>query len=72
MSGMVRLWACVALVLVSDPAVAMSGRSVEVPINEAGDVPVADIVAGLARASGVAIDRPPAGMTLSTRGSLAP
>ncbi len=64
----IRMWACVALVAVSGPVHAMSGRSVEIPIGEAGDVPVAEIVARLARASGVPIDRPPAGLTLSTRG----
>jgi pimeloyl-ACP methyl ester carboxylesterase len=60
--------ACVALVVLSGQAVAMSGRSVEIPINESGDVPVAEIVTRLARASGVVIVRPPAGLTLSTRG----
>jgi len=68
MSVGVRMWACVVFVVLSGPAEAMSGRSVEVAINAAGDVPVAEIVAGLARASGVAIDRPPAGLTLSTKG----
>jgi predicted alpha/beta hydrolase family esterase len=41
---------------------------VEVPINDAGDVAVAEIVERLARASGVAVDRPPAGLALSTKG----
>src|SRR5262249_29234775 len=50
------------------PALAWSGRSVEVPINEAGGVSVAEIVRRLARAGGVAGDRPPAGLTLSTKG----
>ena len=52
----------------SVPSVASSGRSVEVPINDAGDVAVAEIVARLAQASDVAVERPPAGLTLSTRG----
>ena len=46
----------------------MSSRSVEVPIGESGDVQVAEIVARLAQASGVSIDRPPASLTLSTKG----
>jgi pimeloyl-ACP methyl ester carboxylesterase len=46
----------------------MSGRSVEIPVNETGDVSVAEIIGRLAWASGVEIDRPPAGLTLSTRG----
>jgi pimeloyl-ACP methyl ester carboxylesterase len=62
------MWACVGLAILSGPVRAMSARSVEVPIGESGDVQVAEIVAQLARASGVAIDRPPIGLTLSTRG----
>jgi pimeloyl-ACP methyl ester carboxylesterase len=62
------LCAWVALVVSSGPLVAASERSVEVPIGEAGDVQVAEIVAQLARASGVPIDRPPTSLTLSTRG----
>jgi pimeloyl-ACP methyl ester carboxylesterase len=62
------MWACVALVLFTGSALAMSARSVEVPIGEAGDVQVAEIVARLARASGVPIDRPSASLTLSTKG----
>jgi pimeloyl-ACP methyl ester carboxylesterase len=41
---------------------------VEVPIGQAGEVQVAEIVARLARASGIPIDRPPASLTLSTKG----
>lgn len=43
-------------------------RTVEIPLGAAGEVPVAEIVARLARASGITIERPPAGLTLSTRG----
>ncbi len=63
-----EMWACVALVAFSGPVGAMSARSVEVPIGVSGDVQVAEIVARLARASGVPVDRPPAGLTLSTKG----
>jgi pimeloyl-ACP methyl ester carboxylesterase len=64
----IGMWACVGLMVFSGPVRAMSVRSVEVPIGESGDVQVAEIVARLARASGVPIDRPPAGLTLSTQG----
>jgi pimeloyl-ACP methyl ester carboxylesterase len=60
--------AWIALAVFSGSALAMSARSVEVPIGEAGDVQVAEIVARLAHASGVPIDRPPASLTLSTKG----
>ena len=60
--------ACIVLLVFTGSANAMSARSVEVPIGQAGDVQVAEIVARLARASGVPIDRPPAGLTLSTQG----
>jgi predicted alpha/beta hydrolase family esterase len=68
MRGWLTIWACAAMVSMSLPAAAKSGRSVEIPINDAGDVAVAEIVARLAQASDVAIKPPPAGLTLSTRG----
>jgi pimeloyl-ACP methyl ester carboxylesterase len=68
MNRAMRIWACVAFVVLSGSAVATSTRSVEVPIGETGDVPVAEIVTRLAQASGVAIDRPAAGLNLSTKG----
>ena len=43
-------------------------RSVEVPISKAGEVQVAEIVARLAQASGVAFERPVASLSLSTQG----
>lgn len=49
-------------------AAAQTERSVQVPIGESGEVRVAELVELLARASGVAVERPPAGMTLSTKG----
>jgi pimeloyl-ACP methyl ester carboxylesterase len=60
--------ACLVLLVVSGSAQAQGGRSVEVPIDRAGDVAVAEIVARLARASGWPIERPTAGLTLSTQG----
>ena len=68
MNVVLRMWACVALLAVSASPVAMTGHSVEVPLNEAGDVPVAEVVARLAVPSGVHVARPPAGLSLSTRG----
>jgi pimeloyl-ACP methyl ester carboxylesterase len=64
----IGMWACVAMVAFSGSVGAMSGRSVEIPIGEAGDVQVAEIVARLARASGVPFVRPSSGLTLSTQG----
>ena len=47
-------WAWIAVILLSGSAQAQTTRSVEVPISKAGEVQVAEIVARLARASGVA------------------
>ena len=60
--------ACIVLLVFTGSASARSARSVEIPIGQTGDVQVAEIVARLARASGVPIDRPPASLTLSTQG----
>lgn len=68
MRGGMGIWACVAVLAMSGPAAAMAGISVEIPINEAGDVPVAEIVSRLAQATGVTIARPPDGLTLSIKG----
>ncbi len=70
MNRRVIAWAGILVlsVSVSTPAGSDDIRTVEVPLGAAGDVPVAEIVARLATASGLAIERPPAGLTLSTRG----
>ncbi len=60
--------AYILAILLSGPARAVEVRTVEVPIGASGEVTVAEIVARLAGASGVAIDRPPASLTLLTRG----
>jgi pimeloyl-ACP methyl ester carboxylesterase len=62
------IWAGMALMILAASAQAMAVRSVEIPIGQAGDVQVAEIVARLARASGVPIERPAASLTLSTQG----
>lgn len=68
-----KRWTWAALALVATWATPEAsgvgpGRSVEVAIDAAGDVPVAEIVDRLARASGISVERPPAGLSLSTRG----
>jgi pimeloyl-ACP methyl ester carboxylesterase len=68
MNRLMGMWACLAFAVISGSAGATSARSVEVPIGESGDVQVAEIVARLARASGVPIDQPAANLTLSTKG----
>ncbi len=67
MHGAIRKWALIIL-LASGSAHAQATRSVEVPIAKSGEVQVAEIVARLAQASGVAIERPVASLTLSTQG----
>jgi pimeloyl-ACP methyl ester carboxylesterase len=61
-------WAGVALVVVCASAGGAATRSVEVPIGKAGEIEVAEIIARLAAASGVAFPRPATSLTLSTRG----
>ncbi len=63
-----RRWAGIVLMMLAGSAQAMAVRSVEIPIGQAGDVEVAEIVARLAQASGVPFDRPAASLTLSTQG----
>ncbi len=60
------LW--IALFLLSGRAYAQAPRSVEIPIGRSGEVDVAEVVTRLAAASGVALERPAAHMTLSTQG----
>ncbi len=68
MHGAWSYWASLILLLSPGLAHAQATRSVEVPIGQAGEVQVADIVARLAQASGVALKRPVASLSLSTRG----
>ena len=62
------MWAATALVVLSGPSLASATRSVEVPVGKGGEIQVAEIVARLARASDVVLERPPASLTLSTQG----
>jgi pimeloyl-ACP methyl ester carboxylesterase len=45
-----------------------SERRIEVPLDPAGGLPIAEVVSALAQASGVAVERPAVGLTLPTRG----
>ena len=68
MNGTLRKWAWITVLLLSGSTRAQATRSVEVPINEAGEVQVAEIVARLAQASGLNLGQPVASLTLSTQG----
>jgi pimeloyl-ACP methyl ester carboxylesterase len=68
MHGAWRKWASIILLLSPGLAHAQAARSVEVPIGKSGDVQVAEIVARLARASGIVFERPVARLSLSTQG----
>src|SRR5262249_9667184 len=61
-------WKWIILVVIAGSAPARAARTVEIPLGQAGDVPVAEIVMSLARASGVTLERPAAGLRLSTQG----
>jgi alpha-beta hydrolase superfamily lysophospholipase len=68
MMDALREWAWIAILLISGSAHAQEIRSVEVPINPAGEVQVGEIVVRLARAGGVPWVKPVAGLGLSTQG----
>jgi pimeloyl-ACP methyl ester carboxylesterase len=61
-------WFWVFSVMTAGAVLGGSVQSVEVPIGSSGDVQVAEIVSRLARAGGVAMERPAASLTLSTEG----
>ena len=60
------LW--VALLVGTASAAAIETRTIEIPIGRTGEIQVSEIVSRLAKASGVALDLPAAGLTLSTQG----
>ncbi len=69
MLGAFVFWASIFNLMVgSAPVSGSDARSVEVPIGEAGQVQVAEIVSRLATATGIAFDRAAADLTLSTQG----
>ena len=68
MNGALRKWTWIALLLLSGSTLAQSTRSVEVPINQAGEVQVAEIVGRLAQASGAPLEKPVASLSLSNPG----
>ncbi len=57
-----------ALIAMLSPSSSAAERRIEILLGPAGGLPVAELVSGLARASGVTVDRPPAQLTLPTRG----
>jgi pimeloyl-ACP methyl ester carboxylesterase len=61
-------WAAIAFFVLSGPARAAATLSVPVPIGKTGEVQVAEIISRLAKASGVALERPVADLSLSTQG----
>ncbi len=63
-----RTWAVIALLVAAAPAGAAAERRVEIPIGASGELEVAEIVSRLAAASGIALERPADGFSLSTRG----
>jgi pimeloyl-ACP methyl ester carboxylesterase len=68
MNDALRKWAWIAVLLLPGSTRAQGTRSVEVPINPAGEVQVAEIVVRLARASGASWEKPVARLTFSTQG----
>jgi pimeloyl-ACP methyl ester carboxylesterase len=54
--------------VLSGHAHGQGARSVDIAVGKNGDVPVAEIVARLARVSGLSFERPAADLTLSTQG----
>ena len=62
----------IAFLVLSRSANALETRSIEIPLGKMGDVQVAEIISRLAKASGVAFEVPPAGLTLSTQGLAGP
>jgi pimeloyl-ACP methyl ester carboxylesterase len=58
-----------ALLTMLTTSSAMSGeRRIEIPLGSSGNLPVAELISALARASGVSVDRPEFSLTLPTRG----
>ncbi len=65
-------WVGIAFLVFMGPAHAAATRTVQVPVSKTGEVQVSEILARLAEASGVALDRPGADLTLSTQGLAGP
>jgi hypothetical protein len=60
------LW--IALLVGITSASATETRTIEIPVGKTGEIQVSEIVSRLAKASGVALDLPAAGLILSTQG----
>ena len=65
-------WVGITLFMLVCSAQGAATRTVEVPISKTGEVQVAEILARLTEASGVALDRPGADLSLSTQGLAGP
>ncbi len=62
----------IAVLVLSRSAPARDKLTIEIPTGTTGEVQVTEIVSRLAKASGVAIELPAAGMTLATQGLAGP
>jgi pimeloyl-ACP methyl ester carboxylesterase len=60
------LW--IALLVGTTSASATETRTIEIPVGKTGEIQVSEIVSRLAKASGVALELPAAGLILSTQG----
>ncbi len=60
------LW--IALLVGTTSANAVERRTIEIPIGKTGEIQVSEIVSRLAKASGVGLELPQAGLMLSTQG----
>ena len=57
-----------ALLAMIGPLEPSPERRIEIPLDPSGGLPVAEVVAALAQASGAAVERPAVNLTLPTRG----
>ena len=62
----------IALLVLSRSAYARETLTIEIPTGKTGDIQVAEVLSRLARASGVNLKIPAAGLTLSTQGLAGP
>ena len=62
----------IAVLVFSGSATTRDTRTIEIPTGKTGEIQVGEIISRLAKASGVAIELPAAGMTLATQGLAGP
>ena len=63
---------CITLLFAYGSAYGLENRTIEIPTGRMGEVPVAEIVSRIAKASGVSFELPSADLTLSTQGFAGP